>query len=237
MADGSIKFWDAKSGGLVRNFKGLKQKANSELSRFISPIDKQFILTTDEGNIRFYDSETGNLIRELNGHNFRISRVKFIDDNKKIITLSSDYTAKIWDAETNNLLLTYLLVGKDDYLVLDKNNHFDGTEAARKLLYFTCGTEVIELDQVKDQLWVPNLSERILNGETINAAKLSDLNICNLTPVVDTLEQSALQYRFRITPRAGGLGATIVYVNSIEVKRFSPQQLTPQKRKLSFNDR
>jgi hypothetical protein len=85
------------------------------------------------------------------------------------------------------------------------------------------------LDQVKDQLWVPNLSERILNGETINAAKLSDLNICNLTPVVDTTEQSALQYRFRITPRLGGLGATIVYVNGIEVKRFSPQQLTPQR--------
>src|SRR5512141_3226536 len=103
---------------------------------------------------------------------------------KKIITQSHDYTVKIWDAKTNNLLLTYLAVDRDDYLILDKSNHFDGTEGGRKSLYFTCGTEVIELDQLKDQLWVPNLAERILKGETINAAKLSDLNICNLTPVV-----------------------------------------------------
>ena len=68
-----------------------------------------------------------------------------------------------------------------------------------------------------------------MSGETINAAKLSDLNICNLTPVVDTIEQSVSQYRFRITPRIGGLGATIVYVNNIEVKRFTPQQLQQQK--------
>ena len=37
------------------------------------------------------------------------------------------------------------------------------------------------------------------------------------------------QYRFRITPRLGGLSTTIVYVNGIEVKRYSLQQLTAQK--------
>lgn len=128
-----------------------------------------------------------------------------------------------------DLLYTFFAVDRSDYLVFDKYYRYDGTPAARKLLYFTCGTEVIELEQVKDQLWVPNLAERIMNGETINAQKLSDLNICNLTPVVETIEQTALQYRFQITPRLGGLGVTIVYVNGIEVKRYTLQQLIKQK--------
>jgi hypothetical protein len=65
---------------------------------------------------------------------------------------------------------------------VDKDNHYDGTERARKLLYFTCGTEPVSLEQVKDQLWVPHLAERINKGETINAKTLSELNICGLYP-------------------------------------------------------
>ena len=153
---------------------------------------KQIITTSDEGEIKFYDAETGSLVRELKLHGVKLATIRFSPDGKKIFTLLRDNTIKIWDNETGIELFTFLSIGAEDYLILDKDNHFDGSEAARKQLYFTCGTEVIELDQLKDQLWVPNLSERILSGEVINAAKLSDLNICNLTPVVDTIEQSAL---------------------------------------------
>ena len=228
MSDGSLKIWDAETGKLIKNFKGLKETVNTEIRQF-TPDGKQIISTSDEGDIKFYDAETGAFVRELKGHNFKISNIQFSPDDKKIYTSCWDNTIKVWDAESRKELLTFLTIGDDDYLMLDKDNHFDGTEAARKLLYFTCGTEVIELDQVKDQLWVPNLAERIMNGETINAAKLSDLNICNLTPIVETIDQTALQYRFRITPRLGGLGATIVNVNGIEVKRYTPQQLIQQK--------
>jgi len=228
MADRSVRFWDVQTGKLISDFKKLKESVNSQI-KGLTPDGKQFIVSSIEGKIGFYNIESGDLIQELNEHNFTISQVQFSPDGKKIITHSWDHTLKIWDAKSGKSLFTFIAVGNDGYLILDKNNHFDGTEAARKLLYFTCGTEIIELDQVKDQLWVPNLAERILNGETINAAKLSDLNICNLTPVVDTIEQSALQYRFQITPRLGGLGATIVYVNGIEIKRYTPQQLIKQK--------
>jgi WD40 repeat protein/uncharacterized caspase-like protein len=228
MADRSVKFWDVNTGKLVNDFKNLKESIHTQ-TKGITPDGKQFIVCSDEGTISFYAIETGELMRQLSGHKFRISGVQFSPDMTKIITYSFDHTLKLWDANTGNLLYTFIAINDDDYLVLDKDNHFDGTEAARKLLYFTCGTEVIELDQLKDQLWVPNLAERILNGETINAAKLSDLNICNLTPLVDTVEQTASQYRFQITPRLGGLGTSIVYVNGIEVKRYTPQQLIKQK--------
>jgi len=224
--NGSIITRDLKGSGVVTEFKG----HTAAIMRLqFSPDGKKIVSASQDGTAKIWDAETGVLLVDLKEHSFWVQAAQFSPDGKKVITTSLDNTAKVWDTETGNSLYTFIPVKEKDYLVLDKYNHFDGTEAARKLLYFTCGTEVIELDQLKDQLWVPNLAERILNGETINAAKLSDLNICNLTPVVDTIEQSALQYRFRITPRLGGLGTTIVYVNNIEVKRYTPQQLTQQK--------
>jgi len=71
---------------------------------------------------------------------------------------------------------------------------------------------VIDLAQVKDSLWVPGLVEKIMNNEPIlindrPAPKLSDLNICELTPLIEPIENGEKGiYRYQITPRNGGLG-------------------------------
>ena len=223
--NGLIKTFDLKKGGPLTEFKG---HSAAIMHLEYTKNGKRILSGSQDGTAKIWDAESGALLGDLKEHNFWVPEAIFSPDGKKVITSSLDNTVKVWDAENGNSLYTVIPFKNDDYLVLDKYNHFDGTEAARKMLYFTCGTEIIELEQVKDQLWVPNLAERILNGETINAAKLTDLNVCNLTPVVDTIEQSALQYRFRITPREGGLGATILYLNGIEIKRFLPAQLQKQ---------
>jgi hypothetical protein len=115
-----------------------------------------------------------------------------------------------------------------DYLIYDENYRYDGSKRARKMLYLSCGTEVIEFDQVKDQLWVPNLAERIMRGETINSPKLSDLDLCDLIPRVEKQDGPRGEYRFKITPRRGGLGQTVVSVNGLEVMRLNQAQLTRQ---------
>lgn len=112
-----------------------------------------------------------------------------------------------------------------NYLVLDPLGRYDGTESARKLLYFKCGEEIIDLDQVKDQLWVPDLAPRINKRETINAKTISELNICDLTPLTKTISETSDRMQFGITPRRGGLGETILLVNNIEVRRYQPAAL------------
>lgn len=138
--------------------------------------------------------------------------------------LTSDRTFIHLHKDTK-LLYSLLNVEKNDQIVVDPFGRYDGTEAARKLLYFTCGKEIISLDQVKDLLWVPNLAERIFKGEIVNAPKLSDLAICGLTPEVETIENKTDDFQFKIIPRKGGLGETILYINDIEIKRFLPSQL------------
>jgi len=225
LSDGTIKTWEIETGRLLTE---IKAHSGPIFSIQFSSDRKKFVSASEDGSAKVWDAENGTLLVTLKEHSFRLQTAGFSPDNKNIFTISSDHTAKVWDAETGTSLYTFISVNEEDYLVINKNNHFDGTEAARKLLYFTCGTEIVELEQVKDQLWIPNLAERILNGETINAANLSDLNICNQTPLVDTIQQSSLHYRFRITPRLGGLGVSIVYVNGIEAKRYTTQQMQLQ---------
>jgi len=177
-----------------------------------------------DGTIEVWDISSGHKVASLRGHAGTIKQLIFSKDDSKIVSISADKSLKVWNIKKKKLLFTFLAIDSTDYLVTDPYGRYDGTEGARKLLYFTCGTEVIGLDQVKDQLWVPNLAERIMKGDSINAKKLSDLDICGLIPRVEKEDKSG--YHFMITPQRGGLGETVIYVNGIEEKRYSPSQLT-----------
>jgi len=228
--DHTAKIWDAETGTLLDDLKGHQ---NAVEKAAFSPDGKKIVTASDDGTAKIWDTQTGAMLADLKGHTDAVNSAAFSPDSKKIVTASMDNTAKIWDAVTSKLLVTFFAVDSTDYLVTDPYGRYDGTEGARKLLYFTCGTEVIGLDQVKDQLWVPNLAERIMKGDSINAKKLSDLDICGLIPQVEKEEKTG--YHFMITPQRGGLGETVVYVNGIEEKRYKPSQLTKTKTGYELN--
>jgi WD40 repeat protein/uncharacterized caspase-like protein len=167
-----------------------------------------------------FDIATGKLIRMVPG----INPVYTVETG--IMYTASNAMINRYDIRYDKPVMQYMPVDTTDYLVIDSLNHYDGTETARKLLYFTCGTEIIALDQVKDQLWVPNLAKRILNGDTINAKALDQLSICGLTPEVEDVKSNKEEYYFKIRPRHGGLGETVLHVNGIEVGRYKSGQLT-----------
>ena len=224
-----VQTWDSDSGNIIREFKDSSLRYAS-----FAPDDKTIITSYNNGYSVLWDVESGKKIRQFKGHSNTVTSAKISPDGKDLLTASQDNTIKIWNVQTGEMMYSLLPLEKMEYLVLDKFNRYDGSEAARKKLYFTCNTEIIELDQVKDQLWVPGLAERIMKQESINAKTLSDLNICGLTPEVKAMETST-GYQFDITPGTGGLGETVLYVNGIEAHRYQKQQLkkTPSGYQLS----
>jgi len=220
--DSTVKIWEAETGKLSADLKGHTDRV---LCALFSPDGKKIVTGAMDFTAKIWDAASGTILKELKSHTMWVVSACFSPDSKKIITASRDNTAKIWDAGNGNLMYSFFAFDSSEYLIVDKYNHYDGTAAARKILYFTCGTEIVELDQVKDQLWVPNLAERINDGESINAKKLSDLNICNLTPEVEDISSKEGEYHFTIKARQGGLGETVVLVNGIEAKRYKPTAL------------
>lgn len=217
-----VEILDANSGKILKEFKDSGN--NAFKSAVFSADDKKIITASFTSVAAIWDTETGKKINQFHGHTNTVTSAGLSADGRYLLTSSIDNTVKIWDANKGETLYSLLPLDDKDFLVVDNFNRYDGTEVARKLLYFTCGTEIISLDQVKDQLWVPGLAARIINHETINSKKLSDLNICGLTPEIKATENNT-GYQFIVTPRKGGLSETVLYVNGIEALRYSKQQL------------
>lgn len=65
-----------------------------------------------------------------------------------------------------------------------------------------------------------------MNGENLDRLpKLSDLNICGVTPVVEPLEDGGKSKRYRITPRTGGVGDVEIYLNGVVRKKTNAEEL------------
>jgi uncharacterized caspase-like protein len=116
----------------------------------------------------------------------------------------------------NKELFSFVILDGGHYLFFDKDYHFDGTPEAIAQLYLTCGLEVVELAQIKDAMYVPNLVERLINGEDLShLPKLENLSICGLTPKVRPIESKDGVIRYRITPQSGGVGNIEIYLNGV----------------------
>ncbi len=220
--DTLVRVWDMATLQMIRSFP---IGGNDYLEFNLIRENKHFLFTNSmEGFMKIWNLETGEMITSvLDKFNSNLRYTihpllpQFVIDNK--------FYAEIYTFGSSLPLLKIVPAGVSEYLVIDSTNRYDGTEEARKLLYFACGTELVELDQVKDQLWVPDLAERTMKGETINAKTLNQLDICGLTPRVDDKEDEA-GYHFMITPGRGGLGDVVLYINGIEAARYNKSQLT-----------
>jgi WD40 repeat protein/flagellar biosynthesis/type III secretory pathway chaperone len=212
-----VSIWDIKTGNNIYKLKGGLGEWGDV---YLTPAGNELVLSYRYlSKIIVWDIKTNAVIKEFVGNNF------LVDSSGKILVVVKNSEQTVYDLHSHKILYHCIPIKERDYITYDSVGHFDGTEAARKLLYFTCGSEIIELEQVKDKLWVPNLAERIMNGEPINSATLADLEICGLTPEVELIEDSGNEYFFLIKPRKGGLGETVLYVNGIEAKRYKPIHL------------
>jgi len=129
-----------------------------------------------------------------------------------------------------NTKMTYVQLKNNDWLVYDEHYRYDGSQGARDYLYFVCGLEVVDLAQVKDALYVPNLLQRIMNGENLeHLPKLKDLELCGVTPEVELLENKKDGgHYYQINPRKGGIGQVEIYINGM-LRQTIDSKTLPQK--------
>ena len=222
--DSTAMIWQVSDGQLVRVLKGHMHAVNWAS---YSP-DGHFILTSSWDNApRIWDAADGKLIGVLKGHNAALKSATYDPTGRFIVTTSEDNTLKKWSARDGQFLYTFFAVDSTGYLAIDKDGHYDGTEAARKMLYYVCGNDIIDLEQFKDLSWEPGLISKLsgVSKEPITAKKLSEINICNYTPVVEEKGFINGTYQYQVTARRGGIGEIQLYVNGKLVKKFDPGSL------------
>jgi hypothetical protein len=239
----SVMLLDSSLLILYSNGKGLRKYLTNkkEAISICYPAELAFSSSfKDKNNSIFFTTWNGHLVR----FNDSINTFQVINSNKFPVfagayNQSSDLIAladlqgriHFLSAEDYKFIFTIYNLNDREKLVVDSSWRFDGSPGAIDYLYLTCGLEVIDLAQVKDSLWVPGLVEKIMNNEPIlindrPAPKLSELNICELTPLIEPIENGDKGiFRYQITPRNGGLGETEVYINGNLTYTLMPQQL------------
>jgi hypothetical protein len=180
--------------------------------------EKKELLFVFQSNGKIIQLDPTNLsfIKSFEGHKTHINNLFFVNDSI-FMTQSNDLEKKYWNLKTGKCILNLLVIDENNHLYYDEHYRFDGTPGAIEKLYFVCGLEVVELNQIKDSLYVPHLVQRIMNGENLDhLPKLSELNICGVTPVVEPLENDKSGNQgYRIIPRSGGVGDVDVYINGV----------------------
>ncbi len=212
------KAYDFKTGKLLYEVEGV-----------VIDIDGNNIVTDNGNEILFWDLEQKQLARKVP----KKTGESVLDINIKedvFLTEMDNSWLHVNSLQTGNRLYSIIFIDSTNYLVMDPEGRFDGTEAAKKMLYYVCGKEVIELEQLKDLCWEPDLVAKIMgvNKEPINAKKLSEIEICGVIPQIEEKGIRDGNYEFEITPQNGGVGEVLLFVNEKRVKSYKANELVKQ---------
>ena len=235
-SDKTIKLWDAESGYEIKTLSG--QIGSIELVTF-SPDGKtlasaSYDSLSDYHTIIFWDVASGILIKSFNVNDPNtVSEVLAIvpdyyqksayapitPDGRFQIKGSDNGKLKLFEVKTGKLLASLFAIDEDDWVVIDPEGRFDASPGAQKLMHFVVGLEPVDLEQIKDRYYTPNLLQRIFKGENLDATRqVSVFTADELYPLAEfsPLGDGQTKVDVKLTNRGGGIGRMQVFVNGAE---------------------
>ena len=233
---GTFRSWDVQKQKVIQRIdlgKELtaipyEERIGGTVLKF-SP-DGRYIATGNQtGLILLFDSaDFPNNPRILAGHKGNIHSLSFSSDGTRLVSGSKDGTAKIWDTSTGTCLVTMLQAKNGEWLSWTDEGYYAGSDwAAKNLVYFVNGRDVIGIDQMYDTLYRPDLvaaklagkdiSDYVLKpadtGNTANGASSKlppDIAIAQLPASTDKRD---ITVELRATDNGGGIGAVNLVLN------------------------
>jgi WD40 repeat protein len=131
-----------------------------------------------------YEDDKETVVKTVFGdHQFKldritspVTRIEFTENDSILYTIHADKSMNAYNAITGKFYGTlYVFENSTDWVFVDANGRFDGTDIGMKRLYYLKGREVINLDKVYEKYYTPNLFQRLTNGEQFAPIPQNDL--------------------------------------------------------------
>ena len=226
---GILTEWDVQSGQMKQQFSGVKP---GQIVQY-SP-EGIFLLVRGNRNTEVWNMATGLRVLDLSsssssglfstekffeGHaGDQISLFKFTPDGSRAWAATYDGTLRGWDLKTSQELFTIYFPGEKEWVVTAPSGLFDASPGAMRMMYFVVGTEVVDLEQLKERYFEPGLLQKILGLSTEPMRSVTGFDSVALYPKVylrlDTLKSNL---HISLIPRNGGIGKVSVFINGKEI--------------------
>jgi WD40 repeat protein/ankyrin repeat protein len=136
-----------------------------------------------------------------------------------LITSNMDNTIRIWDMPDGKEVATLFLLGNTDWAVKTPAGLFDASPAAMKSMYYSVGTEIIELDQLKSRYYEPALLAKLMGFKEEPIRSTDAFDKLELYPdiraCINDPENPVMLVN--LTNRGGGIGKVVVTINGKEI--------------------
>ncbi|MBL7774797.1 MAG: caspase family protein, partial [Saprospiraceae bacterium] len=193
-------------------------RGNTIVSSVAFSPDDRYVLTGGIGPLARLYTVDGDSIREYKGHSGLVPSARFFPNGKHILTSSRDGTIKIWDTHSGQERATLIVLDSSEWVVTSPSGLFDASPGAMRLLYYTVGLEVIELDQLKERYYEPGLLAKLMGYSRQSLREVSGFDTIGLYPTMQLqLDTPAGRLHIRLQERNGGLGKVSVFVNGKEI--------------------
>ncbi len=203
--DGRTKLWNADTGEELRTF----EKSNTAYSLVFSPDGKVLA-----GGGSFWEVSTGARVGSFNVSDGEPPPA-FSPDWKLIASPDINDKIKFFSLPSNKELASLTFVDREDWAVVGGDGHFDASEGAQKLMHYSYGLEVINLEQLKEMYYEPGLLQKLLGYSKEPLRPIVPLTDVKLHPeiVEQKFDSNTGKLTVKLKNRGGGIGKTEVYLN------------------------
>ncbi|MBK9015486.1 MAG: hypothetical protein IPM82_16265 [Saprospiraceae bacterium] len=217
-----IEWWDIAERKLKKEFDlttptdkpGNRIYCGSPSRTAFSPDGSRFLFASGN-DVLLWDLDEDNPTF-LRGHKAPVKTVAFSPDGKLAISAGYDGSVKMWDGRTGEALCTVFHINQKDWVAITPAGLFDASPAAMKSMYFVVGLETIELEQLKERYYEPDLLPILLGFKKGSLRQVDALGELALYPEL-VAEIKGEKLVIALKKRTGGFGKVSVAINGSEV--------------------
>lgn len=234
--------WDLRTGKLIRIIEN--PDTTNTIKEIVFSPDNKVVANVDHRNtIKFIDVQTGREIKyeklpewlEFNSDEYALTNL----NGRKIQATPDSGKIILFEANTKKEIVSLISLNEKDWAVVTPVGLFDATDNAQKAMHFVVsdaeiGFEIIELEQLKSNYFVPNLFEKILRGDKLS--KVDDLTV-TLSPGVEVeySKNDLSVLNLKLKNRGGGIGRVEIRINGSELTGNALAEKTIDKNLAEYN--
>jgi WD40 repeat protein len=184
--------------------------------------DGHGLLTTTSESARLWQFPIGRLLKEFHPCESPASLrdVTVSPDGRWLLTADSQGMACLWEISSGDYRCTLIPLVAGAWCVVDRDGRFDAANGGQvDGLHWVIENEPLELEQLKDRYYEPNLLAKIMGFDLEPMREVRELHAPELHPEVElgkpTAEDPVLTIRLK--NRGGGIGRVSVTVNGKEI--------------------